>query len=55
MLREMIAQVNKQTYFDLSPDGWVDNSVDDDPPHALEFQGLASGLIPQQIAYAGEH
>ena len=34
--------VEKTTYFDLPPDERIDDPIDDDPPHALEFHGSVS-------------
>jgi len=42
-------------YFDLSPDGRVHDSVENDSSHALKLEGSANSSGSRSLAYIGKH
>ena len=48
-------RARKTTHFDLSPDERVDDSVEDDSPHALKPEGSVNRFGPWSLAYIGKH
>jgi len=45
----------KAAYLDLPTDQRVDDSVDDDSPHALKFRGSVNSSNSSSFAYIGKH